>query len=91
MTAATLSLQLWLLPPLVFLCWYWGSEAGGWSWMLGIQLACFSVVWAYLGIATLQALPQDRLLVGVGWIAYAGVVLVAGCFNRWKLHRRLGW
>jgi len=68
MTAVTLSLQLWLLPVLLFLCWYWGSEAGGWSWVLGIQLACFSIVWSFLGIATLQALPQDRLLVGVGWI-----------------------
>lgn len=91
MTAAMCSLQLWLLPPLVLLCWYWGSEAGGWVWFLGIQEACFSVVWVFLGAATLAAFPQDRILVGIGWIAYAGIVLAAGCVNRWKFHRRFGW
>jgi len=91
MTAATASLQLWLLPPLVFLGWYWGSKEESWLWLLGIQEACFTVVWVFLGAATLAALPQYRLLVGIGWIGYAGLMLMAGSVNRWRFHRKYGY
>jgi hypothetical protein len=91
LTAATVSLQLWMTPPLLALCWYWGSKDGDLAWLLGITEACFSVVWAFLGAYMLAALPQDRLLVGLLWIAYAGIVAVPGGINRWRFNRKYGW
>jgi hypothetical protein len=91
MTAATLSLQLWLLLPLVVLAWYWGSKDDPWLWLLGTMEACFSVVWAFFGAYTLAALPNDRVIVAVGWICYALVGALAGAVNRWRFQRKFGW
>jgi hypothetical protein len=91
MTASTVSLQLWLLPPLAVLAWYWGSKDDPLLWLLGVMEACFSVVWAFLGAYTLAALPNDRIIVGAGWICYALVVALSGGVNRWRFQRKYGW
>lgn len=80
--AAFLSLQFWAVLPLIVVAWWFASNAWAWTWFLAVVEACFGIQWAMLGAASLASFPRHRLVVGVCWMAYAGIVAAAGLYNR---------
>ena len=91
MTAVALQFELWLMVPIAVVCWWWASSASQWLWLLGIMEGCFGIIWAYLGAYLLAEFPHNRIAVGAGWAAYALVVAIGGCVNRWRFKHRYGW
>ena len=91
MVAATVALQLWWDVPLALLAWRWAPADDPHAWLLGIMEACFGVQWAYIGATCLAAFPTHQLLVGILWIAYAGLIATVGWTNRRRYSRKYGW
>ena len=91
MVAATVALQLWWDVPLALLAWRWAPADDPHAWLLGVMEACFGVQWAYIGATCLAVFPTHRLLVGILWIAYAGLIAAVGWTNRRRYSRRYGW
>jgi hypothetical protein len=88
--AAVLSFQFWLIPPLIFLSWWWASRGWAWGWTGALLEAFWGCQWAVLGIILLDGLPDGRLLEGGIWITYALVVAGLSVVNRRVLGRRIG-
>jgi len=91
MIIVALQLELWLLIPIAVACWWWASLESQWLWLLGLIEGCFGIAWAYLGVYLLAEFPHNQIAVGAGWAAYALVVAIGGCVNRWRFNRRYGW
>lgn len=91
MTGATVSLQLWFLPALILLAWWYAPTDSVIVTLLAVLEACFGVQWAIIGATCLAAFPAHVYLVGALWAAYAGVVVVLGGINRRKFGRPYGW
>jgi hypothetical protein len=88
--AAVLSLQFWLIPPLIFLSWWWASREWAWGWTAALIEACWGCQWAVIGVILLDGFPSHRLLEGGIWITYALVVAGLSFVNRRVLGRRIG-
>jgi uncharacterized membrane protein len=91
MIIAALQFDLRLLIPIAILCWWWASLESQWLWLLGLIEGCFGIAFAYLGAYLLAEFPHNQIAVGAGWAAYALVVAIGGCVNRWRFNRRYGW
>ena len=89
--AAVSMFQFWLVVPLLALSWWWAPADWPWGWLLAVMEAGFGVQWVYLGAILLDAFPHERIVIGVVWAGYAGLIAVAGMVNRRTTGRRYGW
>lgn len=87
---AVVTLHLWFVPPLVALCWWWGSKDDPWMWVLGILEAAWGVQWGAMGLYGLMDFPHHRGLVEVLWVGYALAIAGVGAVNRWQFQRKYG-
>lgn len=91
MITVALQFDLRLLIPIAIACWWWASCESQWLWLLGLIEGCFGIMWSFLGATLLAEFPHNQIAVGIGWAAYALVVAIGGCVNRWRFNRRYGW
>ncbi len=91
MITVALQFDLRLLIHIAVACWWWAASSSQWLWLLGLIEGCFGIAWGYLGATLLAEFPHNQIAVGAGLAAYALVVAIGGCVNRWRFNRRYGW
>jgi hypothetical protein len=89
--AAVSMFQFWLVVPLLALSWWWAPADWPWGWLLAVMEAGFGVQWVYFGAILLDGFPHLRIVIGVVWALFAGLIAVAGMVNRRLTGRRYGW
>lgn len=85
-----LTLQLWAIPLLIALMWYFGSAETPWIWLAAIVESCWGAQWVLIGTYLLGTYPEDRAIIAVLWIGYAVIVAAIGMVNRYRYERDYG-
>ncbi len=86
MTATALANMWWTWPVLLLGAWVC-LRSWVWSWVLTLELGLVGLVWGYVGASYLAQFPDEPLLVGAVWMAFPGVLVVAGVVNRRRANR----
>lgn len=87
---AIVTLHLWLVLPLMALCWWWGSTDDRWLWVLGLLEAAWGCQWAAVGLYALTAFPDSRGIAEALWVGYALLIAGVAALNRWRYQRKYG-
>ncbi len=79
---ATAECGLWWAWPVLLVCSRGWTRRMIWNWVLSLEEGIVGSEWAFVGAASLAALPADRLLVGALWTGFPLALAAVG----WRSH-----